>query len=141
MAVIAWIEDDYIIIGAVVQPLEKAGHRVDRYRTAAEALAAVDALRRADLILFDVLIPPGDTERDLGKYVGVELMRVLRQDLAVDVPAMAFTVVSSPAIDGQLQNLGVARMLTKPILPSELKREVDDVLASSRAVTSAAAPP
>jgi CheY-like chemotaxis protein len=126
---IAWIEDDSDIIGAVVTPLERAGYRVDRYRTAAAVLAAVDEVRQADLLLIDILIPVGDTDRPFDNYVGRGLLRFLREECGITAPALAFTVVANTHVHDDLVRLGIEGVLSKPILPSELKRTVDEVLA------------
>jgi CheY-like chemotaxis protein len=124
---IAWIEDDEHIIGSVVLPLERAGFVVDRYTTIAEATAALAKIRSADLVLMDVIVPPGVGGGSGTRYSGVEFMRTLSKEPFP--PVVAFTVIREPAIHAQLRALGVSQILTKPVRPSILKATVEEALA------------
>jgi DNA-binding response OmpR family regulator len=125
---IIWIEDDSDIIAPVIRPLEKAGYRFVRLRTAAEALEAIDQIKRADLILLDMILPPGHTERPFGRYAGKDVLRELRHTHNVKTPIVVLTVVTDEDVLRQVEDLGVADIVRKPVLPSELKERVQQVL-------------
>jgi len=128
---IVWIEDDTDIIDPVVRPLELEGHQFVRLRNVKEALEAVDQIREADLILLDMILPPGEMDWELkrySRYPGLEALHELREVHNVDVPVMVLTVVSRGEIHRRLRELGVADIVTKPVRPSELKERVERVL-------------
>jgi len=127
---IAWIEDDIPIINAVLRPLELAGYQFVRLRTAQEALEALDRIREADLILLDMILPPGQTDRKFGPYPGLEVLEELRQVHGVTTPVVVLSVVTREEVHRRLCELGVAKenILRKPVLPSKLKERVEQVL-------------
>ncbi len=127
---IAWIEDDTDIIDPVVRPLERAGHRFIRLHTVSEALQAIDQIRRADLILLDMLLPPGQDARELGNYPGETLLRELREKHNVRLPVIVLTVVTSNEVRKRVRKLDVVDIIRKPVRPSELKERVEAVLGT-----------
>ena len=130
---IVWIEDDTDIIDPVVRPLERAGHRFIRLRSAREALEALEEIRRADLILLDIIFPPAqvphgfDPVNGFDQYTGLHLLQELRDVHGVTTPVVVLTVVVRPELDKELQALDVADTIHKPVRPSELKRRVEAV--------------
>ena len=125
---IVWIEDDTDIIDPVIRPLELAGHRFVRLRNAKEALDAVNRIREADLILLDIILPPGQTKREFARYPGLDILRELREIHGVTTPVVALTVVTREEVLQQLKELGIADIVRKPVRPSELKERVERVL-------------
>lgn len=125
---IIWIEDDTDVIAPVVRPLERAGHQFVRLHTVAEALEAVEKIREADLILLDMILPPGQTEREFGRYPGKDVLYELREIHGVTTPVVALTVVTREEVIQQLKALGVADIVRKPVRPSELRDRVEKVL-------------
>lgn len=127
---IVWIEDDVDIIAALVRPLERAGYTFLEYRTANEALNAIDQLRAADLILLDMILQPGTNNHTFGRYPGLDILRALRDVHHIKTPVIALTVVTRDEVLEQLRELGVADIIRKPIRPTELKSRVERILAS-----------
>jgi CheY-like chemotaxis protein len=127
---IVWIDEDTDIIGAVVRPLEQAGHEIVRIDTAGGALtpAAIEAMRSADLVLLDMILPPGDTEPNFGPYAGREILRQLRTVHGVTTPVLVLSVVTNPELREAIEALGVSGIVRKPVLPSELKRRAFAIL-------------
>ncbi|HBX68653.1 MAG TPA: hypothetical protein DEH25_04535 [Chloroflexi bacterium] len=125
---IIWIEDDTDIIDPVVRPLELAGYNIVRLNTAHDALNAIDQIRSADLILLDMILRPGNTDREFSRYSGLDVLRELRSVHQIDNPVIAFTVVVRDEIRQRLHELGVADIVRKPVRPSELKERVEHVL-------------
>jgi CheY-like chemotaxis protein len=125
---IFWIEDDADIIWAVVQPLVDAGNQVHTLKTISSALKAVEALKMADLILLDMILPPGDSQEDLGDYPGIWLLRKMREEYGVSAPVIVLSVVDGAKLEGLIEGLSVASYLRKPVLRSELRGAVEKVL-------------
>lgn len=125
---IIWLEDDTNVIDPVVRPLERAGYTIVRFNTVEEALQAIDQIRTADLLLLDMIHLPPATGEDFGRYPGLTVLRQLRETHGVATPVVVFSVVSHTQTHAQLRELGVADIIRKPVLPSELKRRVEQVL-------------
>ena len=124
---IVWIEDDTNIINDVVRPLERGGYQIERFYTVKEALDNLDALKSCDLILLDLIIPPGETDAQVGHYPGMYLLRTFRDQYQLKQPVIVLSVVADAEVFQDLKTLG-AEIENKPILPSKLKRLVEDVL-------------
>ena len=125
---IVWIEDDADIIDPVVRPLELAGYLIERIPTAHEALENIDTIQKADLILLDVILAPGNTEKQFSRYSGLDILRELRETHQITTPVVALTVVARDEVRQRLNELGVADIIRKPIRPSLLKERVEFVL-------------
>jgi len=125
---IVWIEDDSPIIAPVVVPLEREGHHVERVRTAKEALDKLEALRTCDLILLDIFVPVGGAPGDFGRYVGLHLLRRLRETHAIKTPVVVLSVLTNSRVHDDLEKLDVSAILRKPVLPSQLKVAVEQAL-------------
>ncbi len=124
---IVWIEDDTDIINDVVRPLERGGYAIERFYTVKEALDNIETLRACDLILLDLIIPPGETEERFGHYPGMYLLRTFRQKYQFEQPVIVLSVVADAEVFQDLKELG-AEIENKPILPSKLKRLVEEAL-------------
>jgi CheY-like chemotaxis protein len=149
---IVWIEDDIDIIYPVVRQLENAGYKIQPYRSPAHALDAIEVIRQADLILLDLLMPSGRSNDEdnqpaseieleiaatgrheingVNRYPGISLLRDLRQKYSINKPVIFLTVITKAETLEELKLLGVADIVRKPILPSELKERVERALHS-----------
>ncbi|MBC8333264.1 MAG: response regulator [Anaerolineae bacterium] len=125
---IIWIEDDIEIIDPVVRPLERAGYQVVRLNTVKEVLDAIEKIRAADLVLLDMILRPGMEEHTFGRYPGLDILELLREKYAIEVPVVVLTVVDRPEVRQRLNELGTAEIVRKPVRPSVLKEVVDGVL-------------
>ena len=124
---IAWIEDDIDIIDPVVTPLRNAGFRIDEYRNYDEAMGQIDKVCKADLILLDILIPPGRTNSIDGEYLGLNILDDLDKR-QVKMPIIVLSVVENRvSMDWKKYHL-VLRHESKPIRPSKLKSIVFELL-------------
>ncbi len=128
---IVWIEDDTDIIDPVVRPLERAGYRFERLRTAKEALDRLDIIRGSDLIVLDLILPPGGMDRKFSCYPGLDLLQELREQHGITQPVVVLSVVRNEETFEKLRALGVADVITKAVLPSELKGRVQKVLEAN----------
>ena len=129
---IAWIDDDIDVLEAVVEPIEKDRdqYRIRRIKGVAEARDPnnLKLILGEDLILLDILGPAGKERED--RYPGLELLKELVHAHHSTVPVICFSVSRRPEVMKELRELKVVDILRKPILPSELKRKVDEVLAA-----------
>jgi len=130
---VVWIEDDIYIIGSIVEPLEKAGVTVAKFRSLREALDNIETIRSSQLIVLDVLMPL-DESRNGTRYGGLGFVEALKA-AGIAVPLVILTVVTNPEVREKLAALGVdpENILRKPILPSVLKEHVLRVLGTSKA--------
>lgn len=130
---IAWIEDDSAIIESVMEPMREAGYKIVQLRSVSEVLARIEDLRDASLILLDIFLPDGDEEDYPDRYVGIHLLKDLRENHAIELPVIVFSVLDPLDWRDELQsNQGVVKFLRKPVLPTDLKDAVDEVLGLSR---------
>ncbi len=125
---IVWIEDDIGIIRPVVRPLENAGHRITFMSDIKTALENMDVIRHADLLLIDMIFPPGGTDEHFPRYSGLGLLEKMRNELKITTPVVILTVVTNEEAHEELKKLDVADIIHKPVRPSELKERVEKVL-------------
>ncbi len=112
------VDDEALLRLAMVRTLERAGHVCD---AAADGLEALDQLRRHAyaLVLTDLRMP---------RMGGLELARQAAQ-LGLD---QRFVLVSGHVEDlhDQVGQLGILRVVGKPIMPQTLRELVGELLAS-----------
>jgi CheY-like chemotaxis protein len=125
---IIWIEDDIDIIDPVVWPLERSGYHIIRLGSSDEALNMIRQIYKADLILLDLIFPHPQWEQTSISYPGLALLHELREVHHVKAPVIIFTVANNMISSNELKNLSVSDIIRKPVLPSELKRCVEEVL-------------
>ena len=124
---IIWIEDDYHIIGSLVQPLEDNGYKVVKYSSYREAMKNINNIKKADLILLDIILPSGDGTTE-SRFYGIRLLQDFRKN-GIDKPVIALTVVTNESVINRLKGLNVESIITKPFLPSDLKELVNETLS------------
>ena len=66
----------------------------------------------------------------VNRYPGISLLRHLRQKYSINTPVIFLTVITKAETLEELKLLGVADIVRKPILPSELKERVERALHS-----------
>jgi CheY-like chemotaxis protein len=131
---IAWIEDDADEIAVVVKPLIRAGFEFKYYHNYREALDNLEEIRKCDLILLDLIIPPGEDEgEDQGintdEYLGKLLPKRLRSEFDIDIPVIVLSVVADTnGIEEEDKEALNVVTLSKPVRPSRLKTEVYKLL-------------
>lgn len=129
MRQVVWLDDDYDTIGSLVKLLQRDGHRVLRLRTVSEALDHVNDILDCDLLILDVLLPPGQAAMaNEDHYRGRTLLRTLREEWGFDRPVIVCSIVAKTELDAELEALGVASILRKTeTTASRLKREADRI--------------
>jgi CheY-like chemotaxis protein len=125
--IIVWIDDNYHVIEPVILPLKKMGYNFINYATAHEVEENINELRKADVIILDLLLPTGTDESD-EEYGGIPLLARLKTKHKIKVPIIVFTVVTKIEKLENIRKSGVAAILHKPIDPQDLKERVEEVL-------------
>ena len=125
---IIWIEDDIDIIYPVIEKLEKSGYSIEKMYTIQDAEDSIDSLRKADLILLDMIVLPDENQRLATRYPGMEFLNEMRNKYKIDTPVIVFTVVTKSEVRKELMRLGVSDIIMKPVRSSDLKDRVENVL-------------
>lgn len=100
---ITWVDDEYAKIGLLVQPLEEAGYVVRPYRTYGEVIENLSSVRLTDLIIMDLIIPPGPAEVE-ARYLGIELMKRLRSE-GLTQPIIVMSVVPRGSVHTEIEKI------------------------------------
>jgi CheY-like chemotaxis protein len=64
-------------------------------------------------------------------YLGLSILRQLREEHEYQKPIVVCSRVKNPVVLQELEALGVAQILRKPVRPSELYQAVTEALAES----------
>ena len=107
-----------VIISFVLASVEVMKQTVARY----QSRRVETKLAQLEPILRDAR--PHATPQNLTR-----VLRELRETYGIRTPVIAFTVVTRGNVRDELESLG-AVVLNKPILPSELKAKIDEILAA-----------
>jgi FixJ family two-component response regulator len=114
------VDDDAAVRASLKFALEVEGFQVRLYDRAAALLADANLPERACLVV-DYRMPDID---------GIELIERLRR-LNVTLPAILITVRVTTQLRMLAQKLGLAAVLEKPLLDSELVESIGTALAST----------
>jgi len=124
MARIAWIEDDHEKISSLVTLLERDGHTILPYSSWQEVKEYIGTIRACDAIILDIILPPVEDD----PYLGLSVLEQLREEHGYQGPVVICSRVKNPVVIHQLQELGVADILRKPVRPSVLYDAVTKAL-------------
>ena len=113
------VDDEVILCQSVEKILRRKGHKVDAVTSVADALKALDAGNKYDLIIADLMMPQAG---------GIELLSAVQENWP-ELPVLIITGFSSIASAVETTRLGAAGYLPKPFTPDELEKAVEAVLA------------
>ena len=109
--------------------------RVDIVAAAEPALAALtSAVPPYDVVLLDIVLPIGATDTPLMSpdtapdVAGYEALRVIRQDLRMDVPVIVVSALGL-ALAAAVDDLGATAVLWKPLRFEVLRDAIDSAVA------------
>jgi DNA-binding response OmpR family regulator len=120
VAVVAVVEDDPQVQGALVRALGSSGHDVTVAATGLEALStAVEG--KPDVVVLDLGLPDID---------GLELLKMLRA--VSDVPVIVATARDDDAVVVDTLNAGADDYVVKPFSAAELDARIGAVLRRAR---------
>ncbi len=122
---IAWIEDMSDIIWSLIKPIADAGNEVRRYTSVRAAVDERDYLTSADLILMDMILPPGAEEYDR-EYPGAWLVREMRDEWQSKTPIVVLSVVERRQLEASEGRLDVEEYLHKPVRQRDLRKAIAD---------------
>lgn len=126
---IAWIEDDIDELKPIMEPLEEDGFVFKSFRTYQQAIDGIDVLRKCDLIILDLILPPGKNV-DGDDHLGIELFKLLREKYRLTTPILIFSVVAHASdllTEEDLKKYDV-RALAKPIRQERLMKDVYELV-------------
>jgi two-component system response regulator VicR len=117
---ILFVEDEQWLMEGMVEGLKAYGYNVICATNGTQALEQIET-KEIDLVLLDIMMPSGERIENttFGRRTGVELCRILRDKMKLELPIVCLTVVTDPEIHHELRDLG-AVVKIKPALPSEI---------------------
>jgi CheY-like chemotaxis protein len=115
------IDDDTNLLTFLSEELVDGGYAVKTIDNGADAIV-MSAEQKFDVILLDMLMPGLD---------GIQVIRVLKK-VTPGVPIIGMTGYVGRGYMSQAMDLGVT-IMTKPIVFSELAKEIEEKLASKPA--------
>jgi DNA-binding NarL/FixJ family response regulator len=123
---ILYVEDEQWLMAGVVDYLAK-DYNVIRARNADKALSFIESQEhKIDLIVLDIMMPQATRIRtsNHGRTSGVELARLLREEMKLNTPIVCYTVVDNRAVLNELRRIGVQEIVSKNRLPSDLEKVI-----------------
>src|SRR5579859_967070 len=120
MASILVVDDNVDVLDTITAIVRSAGHRVAKATNGNDALEYLDSDFPLDLLITDIVMPGMN---------GLSLARLVR-DRRPSARILYITGFSD--LPDLQQDLGtrLGKLLKKPLLPRDLKREVDEALAT-----------
>lgn len=136
---IIWIDDDYYALGVLVEPLKEMGFQIRGIRTLGDAIDEIETIRRADLILLDVILPSGDIEPERKThYLGLELLKRFEHE-KIEIPILILSVVQKPEILHEAEQFtNVKAIIDKNPTPDhvdDLERKVTELFPKPHQVS------
>ena len=126
---IVWIEDDIGIIRPVIRPIANMGYEIVTFTNVTEALTKPETIKSADLILLDMIHPPGAENNHYSSYPGLDFLEDIRNNYKLNTPVVVLTVVTNEDIHERLNKLQVSDIINKPVRPSVLKEKILQALS------------
>ncbi len=112
------VDDEQVLCQSVEKILKRKGHNVAWATTVADALKALDAGEKYDLIIADLMMPQAG---------GLDLLGAVRAGWP-GLPVLIITGFSSIASAVEATKLGAAGYLPKPFTPDELEKAINQAL-------------
>ncbi|MEI2719691.1 MAG: hypothetical protein V9E87_06060 [Gemmatimonadales bacterium] len=134
MAKIAWFDDEPYWVEKLRRRLVRDGHTLSTFSTVAEALAGLDEIRSADIVVVDLIALGERSQNSYELYGGLEIMHKLNEGGRVP-PTLAFSVVGSEAVLREVR-LYATRILEKPASADTLSETILEMLAKAREITN-----
>jgi CheY-like chemotaxis protein len=121
MAAVLVVDDDPDVLATVAKIIEQSGHKVATAASGLAALAVLDEDKPIDLLLTDVIMP------GLNGFNLARMAHLRRPSLKV----LYLTGFHEAAT--AMRDVGdrLGKLLTKPIQPADLRREVADALTKA----------
>lgn len=138
---LAWIEDDSYALDGIMMPLRKVGFTIVKYFSYAEAMRHIGIIKQCDIIIVDLILPPGKDVKCYDHIVdeyqsrdlyGLRILYALCNDSTFDLkkPIIILSVIAHEeerARAEELRRLNV-HLLAKPAHGRDVKAEVYKLL-------------
>lgn len=111
MSRILVVEDDLVVGKVLTITLQLAGHEVSIVRDVSSSHAVLQGKDHFDLVVLDLNLPDGS---------GLDVLRLLREDLARDIPVLVLSALKQEQNVIRALELGANDYVTKPFGPQEL---------------------
>ncbi|CAG0932127.1 hypothetical protein PLCT1_01974 [Planctomycetaceae bacterium] len=121
------VDDDFSIIASLFSPLIGAGLRLLTAQNVAGALDIIYSDVPLTAVVCDLIMPFGTELAGDTRHTGILVIEALRR-VRPDVKVACLSVVRNPDVLARVRSLGVDLVLTKPILPSELRAAILSLL-------------
>jgi CheY-like chemotaxis protein len=130
---ILWIDDDYYAIRGLVRPLEEEGVIVDNVPSGLDAFERLKT-EKYDLLIVDMIIPLARNDDKVNveaqeweneEYVGVGLVKWLREKSDIKCPILLLSVIDDPIGKYELSKyINIHSIIKRGLFPSKLREEV-----------------
>ena len=111
--------DDDIIFRKIIQKLLCSQYKLFLAQDFKEAIAFIEKGEMLDLIIADLNLPGIE---------GIELIKIIRQELDVKVPIMVISGMDQDYLQKELLQLGISEFLSKPVDRNMLKEKITDLV-------------
>lgn len=114
----------------VFRTFTQAGCSLQVYTDRLGALDGWKEIAKSDLMILDLNIPHGGPNGARDKFPGLTVLKELREK-GVRTPAILWSArpEARELSINKMRSLGIKEIVPKPLLPSELRRVVESVLA------------
>lgn len=116
------IEDDPLILENVLELLEMKGYKPYGAKNALSGLKLLEEIK-PDIILCDYKLPDKD---------GFEIIKIIREDLNIDIPFIFITAKAERETQRMGMNLGADDYITKPFTAKEIIDSIESRLRKSK---------
>lgn len=129
---ILFIDDDIKRLASHLEMLQMAGYEVIVASDVQTALSKVeDYGPNLSAIVLDMIMPFGkgafdEEATEHGHRTGIALLKEITSR-APRIPLIMCTVVHDPQAKEEAMRLGAVRYITKPVLPSDLIKQIEEV--------------
>jgi CheY-like chemotaxis protein len=120
MASVLVVDDDAEILDLLVEIVRSGGHRVMKAASGIVALQILDADNPLDLLVTDIVMP------GLNGFNLARMARMRRPALRI----MYLTGLDEQALAMRDPGERLGKLLTKPVSPDDLRKHVDEALAT-----------
>lgn len=120
---ILWVEDDTDVIGDVLYPIKRLGYKIDVIESLSEFTELKQRINEYCVVVLD-LIFPSNIQSGFVEYSGLEALKLLRMEWRSKTPVIVLSVVKNEEILSALHELGISKILFKPVRSEALKETI-----------------
>ena len=117
--------------------IEEEGYHVVSVEDGTAAIDYLESGQPCDLVILDIMMPTGARLIDpaYGRRTCIKVGEYIRQNLKSHVPIIYLTVVADQSVHNRIIEIetlatDMPRIITKPVIPSELLNVINDCVGS-----------